>query len=66
MSEPSSSLSNQADALFIKKYGQPVYDAAMKYSSLDDKDRGRIDERMELLLEDDKYKGDSGYGEKAI
>lgn len=64
--EPSSSGSDQADALFIEKYGQPVFDAAMIYSSLDELDRGKIDERMNVLLEDDKYKRASEFGEKAI
>lgn len=64
--ESSSSGSDQADALFIEKYGQPVFDAAMIYSSLDELDRGKIDERMNVLLEDDKYKRASEYGEKVI
>ena len=44
------------DSLFIEKYGRQVFDAAMTFASLDDVDRGRICERMSMLLEDDKYK----------
>ena len=62
----SSSGSDQADTLFIEKYGQPVYDAAMTFAALDEVDQGRITERMGILLEDDKYKRDSEPGEKAI
>ena len=62
----SSSGSDQADALFIEKYGQPVYDAAMTFAALDEVDQGRITERMGMLLEDDKYKRASEPGEKAI
>lgn len=62
----SSSGSDQADTLFIEKYGQPVYDAAMTFAALDEVDQGRITERMGMLLEDDKYKRDSEPGEKAI
>lgn len=54
--EPSSSGSDHADSLFIEKYGQPVYDAAMTFAALDEVDQGRISERMAMLLEDDKYK----------
>ena len=64
--ESSSSGSDQADTLFIEKYGQPVYDAAMTFAALDEVDQGRITERMGMLLEDDKYKRDSEPGEKAI
>ena len=64
--ESSSSGSDQADTLFIEKYGQPVYDAAMTFAALDVVDQGRITERMGMLLEDDKYKRDSNPGEKAI
>ena len=64
--DSSSSGSDQADTLFIEKYGQPVYDAAMTFAALDDIDQGRITERMGMLLEDDKYKRDSEPGEKAI
>ena len=62
----SSSGSDQADTLFIEKYGQPVYDAAMTFTALDEVDQGRITERMGMLLEDDKYKRDSEPGGKAI
>ena len=64
--DSSSSASDQTDTLFIEKYGQPVYDAAMTFAALDDIDQGRITERMGMLLEDDKYKRDSEPGEKAI
>ena len=64
--ESSSSGSDQADALFIEKYGQPVYDAAMTFAILDEVDQGKITERMGILLEDDKYKRASELGEKAI
>lgn len=64
--ESSSSGSDQADTLFIEKYGQPVYDAAMTFAALDEVDQGKITERMGMLLEDDKYKRDSEPGEKAI
>ena len=64
--DSSSSGSDQADTLFIEKYGQPVYDAAMTFAALDEVDQGRITERMGMLLEDDKYKRDSEPGEKAI
>lgn len=66
MSEPSSSFSTQTDNFFIEKYGQPVYDAAMKYSALDREDQSRIEERMDTMLEADKYKKASESGEKAI
>lgn len=62
----SSSGSDQADVLFIEKYGQPVFDAAMIYSSLDELDRGKIDERMNVLLEDEKYQKRSHFTAKAI
>lgn len=64
--DSSSSGSDQADTLFIEKYGQPVYDAAMTFAALDEVDQGKITERMDMLLEDDKYKRDSEPGEKAI
>jgi len=64
--DSSSSGSDQADTLFIEKYGQPVYDAAMTFAALDEVDQGKITERMGMLLEDDKYKRDSNPGEKAI
>ena len=50
------SCDDQADSLFIDKYGRQVFDAAMTFASLDEVDRGRIFERMSMLLEDDKYK----------
>lgn len=60
--EPSA---NQTDTLFIDKYGREVFDAAMKFSSLDAVDQAKVSERMDMLLEDDKYKGEL-YGEKVI
>lgn len=57
MDEPSSSSeADQADRLFIEKYSRDVYDAAMKYSKLDSTDRARATERIDTLLEGDKYK----------
>lgn len=50
---------DQADSLFIDKYGMQTYDVAMKYDRLDDKDKIRAEERIDTLLEDDKYKRDS-------
>ena len=52
---PGSIVSASEDSLFIKKYGQSVFDAAMMFSSLDDLDRGKILERMNILLDDPKY-----------
>lgn len=66
LDEGSSSSSDQADALFIEKYGQEIYDLAMKYARLDDIDRIRAAERIDMLLEDDKYQGGSFSGAKAI
>lgn len=66
MDEPSSSSGlDQADSLFIGKYSRAVFDIAMKYHSLDESDRARVSERIDMLLEDDKYKKGSS-GEKAI
>ena len=66
MSAPSSFRSDDTDALFIKKYGQNIYDAAMKYGSLDEVDRIRISERMDMMLEDDKYKDGASLESKVI
>ena len=64
--EPSSSSeADQADRLFIEKYSRDVYDAAMKYSKLDSTDRARATERIDMMLEDEKYKKEF-VGEKAI
>lgn len=63
--QASSSSSDQADILFIEKYGQATFDHAMQYARLDDRDQGKSDGFIESLLQDDKYKGES-YGEKAI
>lgn len=62
----SSSEADQADRLFIEKYGRTVYDAAMKYASLDNEDRGKVTERMDVLLENSKYRLGGEYGEKVI
>ena len=61
----SQSTADQVDSLFIDKYGRQVFDAAMTFASLDEVDRGRVFERMSMLLEDDKYKKGLS-GEKAI
>lgn len=53
------------DSLFIKKYGQDSFDLVAKYQILDQEDRIRINERVDMLLEDDKYKKGSSE-EKAI
>ena len=54
-----------ADVLFIEKYGQRIFDIVTSLVLLDDEDLGRIAERIEILLEADKYKKGSS-GEKAI
>lgn len=64
--DPSSSSVDQTDSLFIDKYGQGVFDHAMKYSLLDDLDRGRINERIDMMLEENKYKGAGLSGDKVI
>lgn len=48
----------RVDALFIDKYGQIVFDVAMKYAALDHDDQLRIIERIDTMLEDPKYKKD--------
>lgn len=54
------------DSLFIERYGQDVFDHALQYSRLDDRDQGKADGFVASLLEDDKYKkGESSDG-KAI
>lgn len=60
------SSSDDADSLFIDKYGQEVFDHAMQYSRLDDRDQGKADGFVSSLLEDDKYKGAESSGAKAI
>lgn len=57
--------SDQTDSLFIDKYGKTTFDAAMKFDSLDRDDQIRIEERMDMMLEGDKYKRELS-GEKAI
>lgn len=64
-SPSSSSEADQADRLFIEKYSRDVYDAAIKYSKLDATDRVRATERIDMMLEDEKYKKEST-SEKAI
>lgn len=54
-----------ADALFIEKYGQRVFDIVKRLSLLDEEDLGRAAERIEVLLEAEKYKKASS-DEKAI
>ena len=61
----SSSVSDQADSLFIGKYSRDVFDVAMKYNSLDSADKIRAAERIDTLLEDEKYKKES-INKKAI
>ena len=62
----SSSEADQVDRLFIEKYSRDVYDAAMKYSKLDATDRVRATERIDMMLEDPKYRLGGEFGEKAI
>lgn len=62
----SSSESDQVDSLFIEKYSRDVYDAAMKYSKLDSTDKVRATERIDMMLEDPKYRLGGASGEKAI
>lgn len=62
----SSSESDQVDSLFIEKYSRDVYDVAMKYSKLDSTDRARATERIDMMLEDPKYRLGGAFGEKAI
>lgn len=58
--------SADVDSLFIERYGQDVFDHALQYSRLDDRDQGKADGFVASLLEDDKYKkGESSDG-KAI
>lgn len=64
--DESPSPADQADTLFIEKYGQEVYDLAMKYCQLDAADRIRAAERIDMLLEDERYQGGSLSGAKAI
>lgn len=61
-----SSPADNTDGLFIEKYGQEVYDAAMTFGRLDAVDQAKVTERMDMLLEDDKYKVAGSYGEKVI
>ena len=63
--DDSSSSEDKIDSLFIKKYGQDSFDLVAKYQILDQEDRIRINERVDMLLEDDKYKKGSSE-EKAI
>ncbi len=63
--DESPSDSDRAGALFIEKYGQESFDVFLKFLQLDTEDRIRISERIDILLEADKYKRDL-YGEKAI
>lgn len=54
------------DKLFIEKYGQDVFDHAMQYNRLDDRDQGKADGFVSSLLTDDKYKEVRSSDEKAI
>ena len=60
-----SSPADNTDALFIDKYGQDVYDAAMAFNCLDAVDQAKVSERIDTLLEDDNYKRAS-FEEKVI
>lgn len=53
-------------ALFIEEYGEDLFNLIDQIRRLDDVDRARIMERIEMMLEDDKYKGAESYGEKVI
>lgn len=64
--EHPSTAADNTDGLFIEKYGQEVYDAAMTFGRLDAVDQAKVTERMDMLLEDDKYKVAGSYGEKVI
>lgn len=46
----------RVDDLFIKKYGHSLFDTAMRYAALDRDDQIRISERIDMMLEDPKYK----------
>lgn len=65
LDDPSASDIDKTDSLFIDKYGKTTFDAAMKFDSLDRDDQIRIEERMDMMLEGDKYKRELS-GEKAI
>ena len=56
---------DNTDTLFIEKYGKVVYDHAMEYSRLDDRDQGKVDGFVASLLQDDRYKRES-FESKAI
>lgn len=50
---------NRINSLFIEKHGQSVFDIAMRYAALDRDDQIRISERIDMMLEDPKYKKDA-------
>lgn len=60
--------------LFERCYGKTSYRIVQKFLKLDDHDKGAIEERIEILLEDPKYKpeiekvskGDSNTKQKVI
>ena len=58
--------SPSADALFIEEHGQTIYDIAMKCAALDHDDQIRIVERIDMMLEDPKYKKDASLSGMAI
>lgn len=43
----------------MEKHGQSVFDIAMRYAVLDRDDQIRISERIDMMLEDPKYKKDA-------
>lgn len=66
---PSGKLAKESKAceLFESCYGKQACAAVTKYLKLDDVDRGKIEERMDTMLEDKKYSAkDGSSSEKAI
>lgn len=47
---------DQADSLFIEKYGQQLYSILLKMEQLDPDDRNKVDGFASALLSDNKYK----------
>lgn len=71
LDEPSSS-SDDADSLFIEKYGRDLFDLAMNIDRLDDRDQGKVEGFVESMLQSPKYqneikeKADSDIARSAI
>lgn len=42
--------------LYLQCYNKPAYFVVQKFLKLDSVDRGKIEERIDMLLESDKYK----------